>query len=105
MNEEVNRSDILVRLHDAYPYADERFITEKANRLCCCNSALRPNIHEWLSGKSFSDAYIHGKYTIKMILSMRGYDGTGAEFVDAFLALDDYATDENAETGLWRIRL
>ncbi len=105
VNKSINRAAVFRKILEAYPYADDRYIREKAKHICNCDSALITNISEWISGRPFSEVYIRGKYSLGMVLSIRGYDGTDSDFVEAFLALNDYAVNEINESGLWRARL
>lgn len=73
---------------------------ELAERLMKADEELLLNLREWVNGEPLSDIWIHQKYCIGAVMKIRD-DG---DFISAFLALDEYASDECKEQLLWQAR-
>ena len=99
----INKDLLVRRLHEAYPYAADEYIETKAEALLNCNEELHENINEWISKKPFTDIEYRGKYTLDIVLQIRGAH-SDSDIISAILSLNDYLTDEEKEELIWRKR-
>lgn len=99
----INKDLLVRRLHEAYPYAADDYIETKAEALLNCNEELYENINEWISKKPITDIEYRGKYTLDIVLQIRGAH-SDSDIISAILALNDFICDENKEELLWRQR-
>ena len=99
----INKDLLMNRLREAYPYAGEAYIKGKAEALLTCNEELNENINEWIHKKPFTDIEYRAKYTLDIVLAIRGAH-SDSDIISAILALNDYLTDEEKEELIWRKR-
>ena len=99
----INKDLLMNRLREAYPYAGEEYINGKAEALLTCNEELNENINEWIHKKPFTDIEYRAKYTLDIVLAIRGAH-SDSDIISAILALNDYLTDEEKEELIWRKR-
>lgn len=99
----INKDLLLNRLREAYPYAANEYIEDKAEALLNCNEELYENINEWIHKKPFTDIEYRAKYTLDIVLAIRGAH-SDSDIISAILALNDYLTDEEKEELIWRKR-
>lgn len=99
----INKDLLMNRLREAYPYAGEEYIKGKAKALLTCNEELNENINEWIHKKPFTDIEYRAKYTLDIVLAIRGAH-SDSDIISAILALNDYLTDEEKEELIWRKR-
>ncbi len=99
----INKDLLLNRLREAYPYAANEYIEDKAEALLNCNEELYENINEWIHKKPFTDIEYRAKYTLDIVMQLRGAH-SDSDIISAILALNDYLTDEEKEELIWRKR-
>lgn len=95
------KEKITKKIREAYPHFPDVTVEKYAIRLMDTQDFLVPNLIEWIEGKDFTDIWVRDKHCIGSVLHLRGTK----DFLSAFTALDDYAKDEAAEAGIWRMRL
>lgn len=84
----------------AKPHLSVIGANELTEKLINADERLLPNLIEWAQDKPLSSIWINDKYCIGAVLKIRG----DSDFISAFLALNDYASDPSNEKYLWRAR-
>lgn len=100
MNREEIVEAVMSRLSNEPPYS---FFVESrrayyASRMANCDEKLLPNLLQWLQNEPLTDIWIGEKYCIGAVMKIRESD----DFVQSFIALDDYARDTDFEYAIWQ---
>ncbi|MCH5314740.1 MAG: hypothetical protein J1E81_02410 [Eubacterium sp.] len=96
----MNDEKIIKRIKEQYPYYSKEKQKEYAKLLMSVDERLYQNVEEWVNDNSLSEIWIRGKYCVRAVMQIRQDD----DFVDAVLALNEYAKKASNEYMIWRQR-
>ena len=95
------KEKIIEKIRSVYPALSPEAIENYAKRLMNAEEFLIQNLKEWLEEKDFTDIFVKDKYCLNMVMELNDTN----DFITAFTALDNYAKDDSAESGIWMVRI